>query len=144
MISAAESITATAFHLADAFGIDSNPAFKQMVVSDADQGENKWPYPNEGQCYFFLKDNLDGDNFDISFDTGKCGKSPYSFEIGSHDEQKTYDLATEQYYFDNEVSSWACGKGVAIDFCKDGVSHSCTGDKKRSAAGPIKSKMIGD
>ena len=53
-----------------------------------------------------------------------------------------YDL--NNHGFKDRVSSWACGPGVSVDFCRDGESHPCTGDGKRSAAGPIKSKMIGD
>ena len=81
MISA-ESIPATALYVANAFSTDSNPAFKQMV-SDADQGENTWPYPVEGQCMFFEDNTYSDDHIEIHFDTNKCGPSPYSFEIGS-------------------------------------------------------------
>ncbi len=112
------------------------------MVSDADQGENTWPYPIEGQCMFFKDANFGGDHFEIHFDTSKCGSSPYSFEIGSKDEKLMYDL--NNHGFKDRVSSWACGPGVSVDFCRDGESHPCTGDGKRSAAGPIKSKMIGD
>ena len=46
--------------------------------------------------------------------------------------------------FNDKASSWACGRRVAYDFCKNKTVDNCEGDNGNSGAGNAHSGQIGN
>ena len=46
------------------------------------------------------------------------------------------------YYIDNKLSAWYCGKNVAYDFCYNGMNANCDNHNGSRGAGAAKSPLI--
>lgn len=49
----------------------------------------------------------------------------------------------KDYDFNDDMSSWHCGKGVEYDFCKNNPGDDCTGKKVNAGAGTASCHDIG-
>jgi hypothetical protein len=48
-----------------------------------------------------------------------------------------------EFEFNNMTTSYACGKRIAFDLCKNGPGTDCSGSKGNHGAGPSKSSLVG-
>lgn len=49
----------------------------------------------------------------------------------------------KDYDFNDDMSSWHCGKNVEYDFCKNNPDDDCTGDNHTAGAGSASCHSVG-
>ena len=97
----------------------------EIFVSDAMLLEPNFTSPADDCCSLYSDANFGGSIYTFCLN----GLDFRIFAAGS---------------FNDKTSSWACGKGVAYDFCKNKSSDNCEGDNGNSGAGNARSGQIGN
>ena len=95
---------------------------KEMSVDDLNGG-----YPGDYCCALYKDSYYAGDTKTLCHDPTQ--------------ESTVFNLG--EMGFNDEVSSWTCGKLISYQFCKDD-SPDCTGKKRESGAGTIADHQIGN
>lgn len=110
------------------------------MVSDATTlgpASNGYVKPADNECILWEDKNFNGSTQSLQLDTSKCTGGPYILEAGH--EVNIWRLD----HFNDKMSSWACGKDVAFDFCNDSFGDSCRSHHGNTGVGPSKSNAVG-
>ena len=104
---------------------------RPSIYSGAQPAEANTTYPGHTCCMMYASHDFNTDGGWLSV----CGNGS-TFD---------YDIATSQYsWFNDEMSSWYCGKNIAFDFCKNNPGDDCSGDNGNTGAGNSRSVQIGN
>ena len=107
------------------------------MVSDATLPSNGYRQPADNECILWADQDFNGDSISRYLASSYCTGGPYVYEAGH--EMNAYHLDKAN----DKLSSYACGKDVAFDFCHDTMSESCRNFKGETGVGPSKQNKTG-
>ena len=111
--------------------------FFPRMVSDATLPSNGYRQPADNECILWADQDFNGDSISRYLASSYCTGGPYVYEAGH--EMNAYHLDKAN----DKLSSYACGKDVAFDFCHDTMSESCRNFKGETGVGPSKQNKTG-
>ena len=111
--------------------------FFPRMVSDATLPSNGYRQPADNECILWADRDFNGSSISRTLASNYCNGGPYTYESGHEVNAYHLDQANDK------LSSYACGKDVAFDFCKDTMDRSCRNSHGTTGVGPSKQNKTG-
>jgi len=119
--------------VSDAATLPNSPWLNLM----SDIPSNGYRKPADNECILWADRDFNGDSISRTLPTQYCHGGPYTYG---------YPYEVIDYHLDkanDKMSSYACGKDVAFDFCKGVIADSCRNGNGTSGVGPSKQNKTG-